>query len=308
MHAFLSFLVFIFILCSVKLGAMDKPCYVDKLSLAIVAFNGDFDLDEFLNLSELNNTAHALFNENTWFFVYKLVKGKSEKVRPELTYKQNCQVLNRAYALCHTAPPGCPIQTNYCYVSSKNKIDFCELSTATAISNIAPLLAAVEQKPPLVFVTCFGPFYEADGIKKHIEDFFDSTFNKDILLIIPAGNSYQKIDTKMPDYDIRQRWPHVLWVSRWNSGERTPLGNYGPLIQIGAPSPNGTSNASLGILPLVIQMRRLRLDLSAAEIIEILVASASVNDDTKLHLPNGGIVNAEEAVKALLSYERTPSL
>lgn len=245
---------------------------------AVISFNDEIFVTmvapNYSNMEEIYNLRlvcwawyNFLLEDEIWKHIYIKKRHTDEKLIKEKTYKQNCFI---PFYICHIA--------NTCKIDKPEipAIAFKEIVSANQfpaeevkdiLKNI--LIEAFDQYPQ-VFCTCFGLYHGEAKIEEFIVDALNIAKERDILVVLPAGNEAMHCSAKATGIDLHIEYPNVIWVTSCTTEKKLcEFSNTGPLVDVaveGIGDKTGTTISAFNLSKSVISLRKLRPGLTAPQI------------------------------------------
>jgi hypothetical protein len=269
-------------LFSFQIRAMEAECdfwTVEELLIRIFAETPPKFKQIFILGQVCKAWQKALQNDAFWKCVYFNKKGTVEKLDEEKTYKQNCL----AVLLYHHGALNCELKDYPTSHESENIVQR-EIITANTMSTpelLQTFAQALDQKPQVIS-TCFVSWYSQE-----FKAFLKQALDDDVLFVIPLDTSPGHIIGTEIVTNLHEAYPNLIWASC--SRFHVPYNDL--LVDILVNNNDGTSGAALILSRLAIYLRSQRPGLTASQIRNLILASATRK-----------FLNAEAAVKMVTEF------
>lgn len=309
-----KFLLRVFLLASLgsfNVKAMNNEDPWQLLMLDIIAAQADLEIEDYCHLAASNTKWHKVISsDDFWQVIYGRLKNDYCKIKKELSYKQNFKILffDQIRVSVHGLE-GCPL-TFDCPWVKQSRIKIQEIITqpeAMSEDHYGNFLSEALSENIKIYGSSWGFYTGGPAMADSLKKVLDLSLSKDVLMVFPAGNDGIHCQSDALGFDLHEAYPNVLWVGACSAeGVLEHFSNFGPFIDIAAPSSHagkkGTTLSALSVIQLVVPLRALRADLTAAEIRSLLIESSDRTEESKNKIPRGGILNCEAAITAVKRY------
>jgi hypothetical protein len=254
----------------------------------------------FINYKNCSQVCHfwqtILNNDTLWKAIFERIKGQKEKFFADSSYKKN---LFSPFCILHTYLGNSEIalkdycQTNqirYTEVLSNNELisepEYIDIMNQ-AISLNPQILCSLFNEELFCWETMLIPFLES--IKKY-----------DILLILSIGHGGISRHQVFKNKDLHKDYPNVIWMTSCHKNYKIKsYSNFGEIVDIALHRQRGVRYAIAELAKFASYLRALRPDLSAQEIRKMIIETSKRTEESKVKIPNGGILDREAAIKAV---------
>jgi subtilase family protein len=298
MHKKLCCFFLAFLLFSMHANAMEQasPNFNDDIFVTMVISNFS-SMEEIYSLRLVSRAWYKfLLSDVIWKHIYSKKRHTEEKIIKEKTYKQNCFI---PVFISHVTSA---VKRDYPYISA---IAFKEF-----ISNDAPyweecsnILMEAFNLYPQVYCSCYTLYRGQNKMNECVVNALNIAKERDILVILPAGNDAEFCSTKATGIDLHEEYPNVMWVTSCTA-EKTfnEFSNVGGLVDVAVEGTTGAISV-LSFSKSAIDLRKLRPCLTAPQIRRLILKTAVRTEESKEGQLQGGFFDFDAAKKAVLEFD-----
>lgn len=318
-----------------NLNAMEVPDPAIALPTEIWAYVLTFcALSDVALFSEVSSACNVAANNDVlWegFYLKRLSHTSCNKVRDDLSYKENLKIVSQPTLVYHLSALGLNLSelvnkrnNQYKIVIHEQRVDPPYLVPDRGQQIAGEIKQRLNERESLTILFSDFCFYEATSrpglansttisMPDHWRGLLDLAKEKDVLVVSPVHNIGQTFFlADMGGKDVHEIYPNIIFVTAHKKCLNIEhYAGVGDLVDIAAlgqvPGINfqGNTVAGFQVAELVSQMRSIRPDLTASEIRLLLLESAHKTAESQNKIPRGGILDAEAAFLRL--YTPSPA-
>jgi hypothetical protein len=274
-------------------------------------------IEDLFHFGQVSKRWKALADsDDLWQKWWQQVRRPQDKINEGMSLKQLYRAFNqRSITICHNHALNenqneQPMENEFCRSNMQiitNKIAN-NLTTNEFLELFEKQLADFADFPEVILSDYSLLNANENNDIKSFTSILQIAAEHDILLVFPAGNQGLNISNdELKDFNSTYQNVCIVGYADKNN-QISPFSCYGYPVNLAVHgilnNASGTAASAFLAARVFFLMRSERPDLKAADIIKIVLDTANRNEETKIKIPNGGILNCENAFSALKNYRR----